>query len=144
MASFCFHWRLENLSTILQFYKSKYEFIKFFFNELLLLRNVCEIRMFISLLHSTDACILLNKCAFLFKKLIPDYSLHIHPNVPLPPIHTDILVTDHLLKLIISYRWRPIINNTLQSELSQWLKNPPESPQPDADYPPSLIFLGEC
>ena len=76
-------------------------------------------------------------------KLIPDNDRQVPPNVPLPPIHKDVTVTNQLSRIIVSFRWRPLlINNSFQNEISQWLQKPPETLELDANYPPNFILIG--
>jgi len=55
-----------------------------------------------------------------------------------------VTVTNRLSRLIVSFRWRPLLtNNSFQNEISHWLQETPdESSEPDANYPPNFILIG--
>ena len=81
-------------------------------------------------------------------KLIPDGNKEILQkvnNFSLPAIHQDVTVVNRLFKLIISFRSRPRINDTLKMEISNLLIQNPISTTPsrfDANYPPNFILIG--
>ena len=90
------------------------------------------------------SAVIQRKCHLL--KLVPDDDRQIHPNRQMPPIHEDVTVINRLFRLIVSFRWRPLINNnTFQKEVSQWLQE--ATPQVglselNAHYPPNFILFG--
>ena len=79
-------------------------------------------------------------------KIIPDEDRQIQPQHMydfFTPAHEDVTVTSHLLKLIVSFRWRPLLDANFTKEISQWLHEPPVSiKRSNAIYPPSFIFIG--
>ena len=77
-----------------------------------------------------------------FLKLIPDGDRQIIPNINLAPLHEDVTVTSQMLQLIVSFRWRRLLDANLTKVLSQWLHELPISPTPGANYPPNFILLG--
>jgi len=58
------------------------------------------------------------------------------------PAHEDVTVTSQLLKLIVSFRWRPLLDANFTKEISQWLHDYPVSTKLDVTYPPNFIFIG--
>ena len=78
-------------------------------------------------------------------KLIPDGDRQMRPNVPLPPIHEDVTVTNQLSRLIVSFRWRNLLTDkSIKYDISRWLQETaaPESLELDANYPPNFILIG--
>ena len=75
---------------------------------------------------------------------MPENDRQIRPNVPLPPIHEDVTVTNQLSRLIVSFRWRTLLtDSSLKNDLSQWIDEPlSESPTIDVKDPPNFIFIG--
>ena len=75
--------------------------------------------------------------------MIPEGDCQINPNVDLPPIHVDVTVTSQMLRLIVSYRFRPYLDRKFIKDISQWIPEPPAaSHNPDANYPPNFILIG--
>ena len=69
------------------------------------------------------------------------------PKVKLAPIHEDVTVTSQLLRLMVSFRWRPLADDDFIDDISQWLQEPPRSAtstssNPDANFPPNFILIG--
>jgi len=78
-------------------------------------------------------------------QIIPDEDRHIHPQRMydfFTPAHEDITVTSHLLKLIVSFRWRPLLDANFTKEISQWLDGSSGSTKLDTKYPPNFMFIG--
>ena len=78
-------------------------------------------------------------------QLIPDDDRHIYPRVDrdsLAPIHQDVTVTSQLLNLIVSFRWRPLIDANVSKDISQWLQAASTNVlPPNANYPPDFILI---
>ena len=65
------------------------------------------------------------------------------PNRQIPPIHEDVTVINRLFRLIVSFRWRPLLNNIIKEEVSQWLQETTPAPElVNANYPPNFILFG--
>ena len=78
--------------------------------------------------------------------MIPDDDRHIYPRVDqdsLAPIHQDVTVTSRLLNLIVSFRWRPLIDVHVTRDIAQWLETASTTllQFPDANYPPDFILI---
>jgi hypothetical protein len=68
--------------------------------------------------------------------LIPDYDRKSQPS-PIPSkYHGDIEVTSNILRLRLSFQWRPLITDTVINTVRQWATDS----QTD---PPNLILLGK-
>ena len=77
--------------------------------------------------------------------MIPDDDRHVYPRVDqdsLAPIHQDVTVTSRLLNLIVSFRWRPLIDDHVTRDIAQWLETASTTLSlPDANYPPDFILI---
>ncbi|XP_046452669.1 N-acetylneuraminate 9-O-acetyltransferase-like isoform X1 [Daphnia pulex] len=73
-----------------------------------------------------------------FLKLIPDYDRSTEP-LQIPklwtPFHGDVDVYSSVLSLQVSFKWRPIINETVLEMIRQWSIS-------DQSKKPNLLFLG--
>ena len=75
--------------------------------------------------------------------MIPDGDREINPNVNLPPLHVNVTVTNQMLRLIVSFRWHSLLDGKFTQDISQWIQDPTvTSSNPDAQYPPSFILIG--
>ena len=75
--------------------------------------------------------------------MIPDGDRQMNPNVNLPPIHVDVTVTSQMLRLIVTFRWRPLLDDNFIKDIYQWIQEPTmTSHNPDANYPPHFILIG--
>ena len=62
---------------------------------------------------------------------------------PLASIHADLTMTSHILQLIISFRWRPLLDDFFLNEISEWLLKPtPLQPKLGNKYPPHFVLIG--
>ena len=62
-------------------------------------------------------------------QLIPDYDRRRNDELEEQLFHNDANVTSLILGgLIISYRWRPLINDKLLSEFRDWVTKPTTAP----------------
>ena len=59
-------------------------------------------------------------------------------------MHGDVTVINPLFQLIVSFRWRPLIDTNFKKDIEQWLKEPEPlaTLEIDANYPPNLIIIG--
>ena len=59
-------------------------------------------------------------------------------------MHGDVTVINPLFQLIVSFRWRPLIDANFKKDIEQWLKEPEPlaTLEIDANYPPNLIIIG--
>jgi hypothetical protein len=67
--------------------------------------------------------------------LVPDYDRTTEPpQIPKLwiPFHGDVDVDSNIMGLRISFKWRPVINDTVMEMIRQWSEN----------KRPNLIFLG--
>jgi hypothetical protein len=68
--------------------------------------------------------------------LIPDYDRKSEPS-PLPFVyHGDMEVTSDIMRLRLSFQWRPLINDSVIDTIRQWATYS-QTDRPD------LIILGE-
>ena len=82
-----------------------------------------------------------------FFQLIPNIDITTSgPDInedPLASIHQDLTMTSHFLQLIISFRWRPLLDDFFVNEISEWLLNPtPLPPKLGNKYPPYFVLIG--
>ncbi|XP_046632225.1 N-acetylneuraminate 9-O-acetyltransferase-like [Daphnia pulicaria] len=72
---------------------------------------------------------------FNFLRLIPDYDQKTQPD-PMPfNNHEDMDLTSAILKLHVSFKWRPLINTNVTDTIRQWVESPPSQR-------PNWILLG--
>ena len=75
--------------------------------------------------------------------MIPDGDRQMDPDVNLPNYHVDVTVTNQMLRLIVSFRWRSHLDGNFIKVISQWTGEPPASSlNSDANYPPNFILIG--
>ena len=76
---------------------------------------------------------------------MPDGDRQINPKVNsdlLAPIHEDVTVTYQLFKLILSFQWRPLLDDNFTKSIKQWLYQPSSLTSNFITYPPNFILIG--
>ncbi|EFX66757.1 hypothetical protein DAPPUDRAFT_262658 [Daphnia pulex] len=69
-----------------------------------------------------------------FVRLIPDFGSQVWPIEITPAFHGDIDITSDILRLGLSFQWRPLINETVMETIRQWATHENERPY--------FVFLG--
>ena len=54
------------------------------------------------------------------------------------PAHDDLTVTSELLHLMVTFRWRPLLDSNFTKEISQWIHHSANNNSPN------IIFIGFC
>lgn len=68
--------------------------------------------------------------------MLPDYDKKSQPSVIPTAYHGDINVTSSILRLQVSFQWRPVINETVLKTINQWATN-------DLAGRPCMVLLGK-
>jgi hypothetical protein len=67
-------------------------------------------------------------------QLIPDFGSQVWPIEIPPAFHGDIEITSDILRLGLSFHWRPLINETVIETIRKWATHENERPY--------FVFLG--
>ena len=70
----------------------------------------------------------------MYFQLVPDYDRESNPSVIPSKFHYDIDVISRILRLRVSFKWRPLIDHNVTETLRQWTTAGPTER-------PCLIFL---
>ena len=78
-----------------------------------------------------------------YLKVIPDFDRQKKPKFNYVEIHIDVTVISQMFRLIVSFRWRPLLDDNFVRDISQWIQEPSAaSLNPDENYPPHFILIG--
>ncbi len=64
-------------------------------------------------------------CFLIQMQLIPEYDQKTKPD-PMPfYIHEDMDFISDILRLCVSFKWRPLIDNNVTDTIRKWVESPP-------------------